>query len=210
MFPAGIKNVIFDFGGVLFDIDYHLPVRAFHQLGFDRFAEIYSQAAQHHVFDELETGKISNEDFLNYLKEQTPNASREQIHSAWNCILLNLWPNEVELVRAVRASGIRTFLFSNTNAIHVEEFEKMIDRTMTLDAFRSAFEQIYYSNVVGIKKPYPETFLQVCKWNQLNPSETLFIDDSIQHVRGAEEAGLKTYHLKPGERVSAVFGAGFQ
>jgi len=210
MFPAGIKNIIFDFGGVLFDIDYHLPVRAFHQLGCKNFEEMYSQAAQHQVFDALETGHISNEDFLHYLKEQTPQATREEILDAWNCILLNLWPTEVEFVRAVRDSGIRTFLFSNTNAIHVEAFEKMIEQSITLDAFRSAFEQVYYSNVVGIKKPHASTFLQVCKWNDLNPSETLFIDDSIQHVRGAEQAGLNAYHLKPGERVSAVFGAGLQ
>jgi putative hydrolase of the HAD superfamily len=47
----------------------------------------------------------------------------------------------------------------------------------------------------------------VCKWNGLVPSETLFIDDSKQHVDGALLAGLKAYHLKPGERVSELFSA---
>jgi putative hydrolase of the HAD superfamily len=66
------------------------------------------------------------------------------------------------------------------------------------------FEKIYYSNVIGLKKPYPETFLQVCEWNKLIPSETLFIDDSLQHVEGARRAGLRAYHLQPGERVSEL------
>jgi len=210
MFPSGIQNVIFDFGGVLFDIDYHLPVKAFKNLGFHDFEAVYSQAAQNPVFDQLETGKISNDAFLSYLNAFVPHASKQEVLDAWNCILLKLLPDQVEFVRTVRASGMRTFLFSNTNAIHVAEFEKMITRDMPIESFYSAFEKVYYSNAVGIKKPYPETFLQVCEWNQLIPAETLFIDDSIQHVRGAEKAGLQVYHLKPGERLSDVFGAGLQ
>ena len=75
---------------------------------------------------------------------------------------------------------------------------------MDITEFQSAFETIYYSNVIGLKKPHPDTFLKVCQWNKLNPSETLFIDDSIQHVNGALEAGLRAYHLKPGERLSRI------
>lgn len=198
----GIRNVIFDFGGVLFEIDYHLPAQAFAKLGFTDFKEIYTQANQNPIFDKLETGKVSNEEFMQYLHSFVPKATRQEVDDAWNCILLYIMPEQVEVVHQVKNSGRKTFMLSNTNAIHVAAFEKMIAEKMDINHFRSAFEKIYYSNVIGIKKPYPETYLKVCEWNNLIPSETLFIDDSIQHVKGALEAGLAAYHLKPGERIS--------
>lgn len=200
----GIKNIIFDFGGVLFEIDYHLPVKAFAKLGYSNFADIYTQANQNPIFDLLETGKISNEEFMQFLHDQVPGATRQQVDDAWNCILLYIMPEQVDMVKRAREIGYHTFLLSNTNAIHVAEFEKMISQRMSMDDFRSCFEKIYYSNVIGIKKPYPETYLQLCAWHELNPEETLFIDDSLQHVQGALKAGLKAYHLKPGERLTDV------
>jgi putative hydrolase of the HAD superfamily len=200
----GIRNVIFDFGGVLFEIDYELPVKAFEKLGFPDFRLFYTQTAQNPMFDLLETGGVDNDTFLNFLNELVPHASRKQVLDAWNVILLRIWSSEVEFVHSLRQSGIRTFLLSNTNAIHVSEFERMIADSMDVELFKAAFEKIYYSNVIGRKKPHPETFLQLCEWNGLVPSETLFIDDSLQHVEGALKAGLQAYHLKPNERVSAV------
>jgi HAD superfamily hydrolase (TIGR01509 family) len=197
--PATVRNVIFDFGGVLFEIDYDLPVKAFAELGYGSFADVYTQAAQNVMFDQLETGRIDNESFMQYLHGMVPGASRTEVDQAWNSILLHILPEQVHFVRQVKDSGRRTFMLSNTNAIHVAEFEKMIAEKMSFSTFRDAFEKIYYSNVIGIKKPYPETYLKVCEWNGLIPSETLFIDDSIQHVLGAEKAGLQTYHLRKGE-----------
>ena len=194
-----IRNIIYDFGGIFFEIDYHAPVRAFKALGFQDFDKIYAQAAQTDLFDKLETGKLSNEDFYLEIEKLCPvGTTREQIVEAWNCILLYIDPDKVALAQTSRDRGIRTFLLSNTNAIHVAAFEKMIDDKMGIDVFKKAFEKIYYSNEIGIKKPYPSTFLEVCKWNELNPKETLFIDDSIQHVEGAKKAGLHAAHLKPG------------
>ena len=201
---SSIRNVIFDFGGVLFEIDYELPAKAFEELGFPGFRNFYTQAAQNPMFDLLETGKVSNEEFLAFLKDMVPSATREQVLHAWNVILLHIMPEEVDVVKSVKRAGYRTFLLSNTNAIHVEEFEKMIASRMDIDDFKSAFELIYYSNELGLKKPYPETFLHVCALNQLDPKETLFIDDSLQHVLGAQQAGLQAYHLKPGERISRL------
>lgn len=199
-----VRNVIFDFGGVLFEIDYHAPVREFKKIGFENFDEIYTQASQTDLFDRLETGKISNEDFYTTIHSYCPSATRQQVEDAWNSILTRILPEKVDLVKKVKDSGVRTFLLSNTNAIHVAEFEKMIETGYGLERFKSHFEQVYYSNEIGIKKPYPATFLEVCKWNDLNPDETLFIDDSIQHVEGAKKAGLQVEHLKPGNELDQI------
>ena len=200
----GIKNIIFDFGGVLFEIDYHLPVKAFKQLGFEDFDQLYTQAMQRPEFDLLETGKITNEAFLEFLKGYVKSATNEEVLHAWNCILLQPLCDEIRFVSKVRDAGFRTFLLSNTNAIHVKVFEQMIRDAMPWQEFQIAFEKIYYSNEIGIKKPYPETFLQVCEWNGLKPEETLFIDDSLQHVEGARRAGLNAFHLPFDERISRL------
>jgi putative hydrolase of the HAD superfamily len=147
---------------------------------------------------------VNNDTFLDFLNDFAPAASREEVLHAWNVILLGIWPKEVEFVRSLSNNGVRTFLLSNTNAIHVAEFERMIAEKMDFEVFKQAFEKIYYSNAIGLKKPHPETFLQVCEWNGLLPSETLFIDDSLQHVEGAIKAGLHAVHLKPGERISEL------
>ena len=90
----------------------------------------------------------------------------------------------------------RLFLLSNTNAIHAAEFEQDLARTLPdASRFWGAFEVAHYSHDLGVKKPDPATFLHVCGLHGLNPAKTLFLDDSIQHVRGAEEAGLVAHHL---------------
>jgi putative hydrolase of the HAD superfamily len=200
-----VRNVIFDFGGVLFEIDYHAPVREFKKIGFSNFEEIYSQASQSQLFDRAETGKISNEDFYTEIHSYCPTASRKEVIDAWNSILLHLMPEKVEVVAKTKEAGMRVFLLSNTNAIHVAEFERMIEQSYGLEKFKSYFEKVYYSNEIGIKKPYPETFLEVCKWNDLDPSETLFIDDSVQHVEGAKKAGLQVAHLKSDYTLEQIF-----
>ncbi len=201
---APVRNIIFDFGGVLFDIDYFAPARAFQQLGFENFGQFFSQATQHVEFDLLDRGSISNEDFIEFLRSHIPSVSAQQIKDAWNSILIGLRTEEIDFVRRLRGSGYRTFLLSNTNALHVEAFEKMIRSAIGMDAFHAAFDHVYYSNVIGRRKPDPETFRMVCEWNDLVPSETLFLDDTRQHIEGAERAGLRTVYLAEKEKPSLI------
>ncbi|MFM1772536.1 MAG: hypothetical protein RLZZ71_1678 [Bacteroidota bacterium] len=191
------EAVIFDFGGVLFEIDYNAPVRAFEALGMDSFAKAYSQAQQNEIFDLLETGKVPGEAFYDWISKQLPHASRAELENAWNCILLHLIPERVDYIFSLKEKGLRTFLFSNTNQLHVEVFEKMVDESYGLEKFKSAFEFVHYSNVLGMRKPDPESFLEICRRHRLTPEKTIFIDDSIQHVEGSIKAGLKGLHLLP-------------
>ena len=191
-----LDAIILDFGGVLFDIDYDAPAHAFKELGLENFKTIYAKANQTLLFDELETGKISNEAFLReVIKLGNLQASIAEAETAWNSILTGIPEIRVQIVHTLKKHK-PLYLLSNTNAIHVERFEKMMDDTVGLSRFKSAFEEVYYSNDIGIKKPDPLTFLQICTWNNLDPKRTLFIDDSPQHVAGAQEAGLQGYHLE--------------
>ncbi len=192
---SGIDTIIFDFGGVLFDIDYDAPVRAFSALGGKGFDAIYAQSGQTKLFDKLETGNISREAFYDEVRAALEvNHSNEVLEEAWHTILLDMPKERIDMIYQLK-NKFRTFIFSNTNAIHVAEFEKIVDRSMGLDYFKAAFEKVHYSNVLGFKKPYPESFTKYCKLEGLEPAKTLFIDDSLQHVEGAEKAGLLAYHI---------------
>jgi FMN phosphatase YigB (HAD superfamily) len=192
-----IRNIIFDFGGVLFAIDYNAPAREFSKLGWDGFTSEYAQAAQSDVYDRLEIGDISVEAFWNYLYQKMPDVPQQAVRDAWNSILLHPIAERIAAVPQIKNAGYRTFLLSNTNATHVPEFEQMMKDSGDYIHFKAGFEAIHYSQELGKRKPHPETFLHLCEKHQILPSETLFIDDSIQHVEGAKKAGLQTLHLTP-------------
>lgn len=197
--PARLRDldaVILDFGGVLYDIDYDAPPKAFAALGDTEFASLYHKASQSLWFDALESGKMDRATFYGHLLGRcAPGTTEDQVHEAWCCILTGMPPERAELV-AELGTQTRLFLLSNTNAIHAAEFEQDLERTLPdASRFWGAFEVAHYSHELGVKKPDAATFLHVCGLHGLNPARTLFLDDSIQHVRGAEEAGLVAHHL---------------
>jgi putative hydrolase of the HAD superfamily len=99
----------------------------------------------------------------------------------------------------------RTFLFSNTNEPHLEYYFQKLNPWFGIDTMDPLFEKAYYSCRFGMRKPNLEAFRRIVEENNLIPSETLFIDDSIQHVEGARAAGLNGYHLRHPERLVDLF-----
>ena len=191
------EALILDFGGVLYDIDYDAPVKAFRALGLDDFAGLYHQDAQSPAFDELECGQIAPEVFYSFLEGHCRlGTHRDAVVAAWNSILTGMPPCRIPLVRSL-SHQTRLFIFSNTNVIHARVFEAWIEEHMGLSAFRGAFEGIHYSHELGQRKPDPDAFLSLCRQHCLEPSSTLFIDDSEQHVLGAARAGLQTHWHNP-------------
>ena len=191
-----LEGVILDFGGVLYDIDYDAPPKAFARLGDAEFASLYHQASQSEWFDQLEVGMLSRDVFYRNLQARCEEGTTlEEVHAAWCCILTGMPPARATLVQAL-GQKMRLFLLSNTNAIHAQVFEADLRNTLQdAAAFWGAFEAAHYSHDLGMKKPHPETFLHVCERHGLNPARTLFLDDSIQHVEGAHRAGLHAHHL---------------
>ena len=85
---------------------------------------------------------------------------------------------------------------SNTNAIHVPAFERIIAEDNGIADFKALFDGAYYSCEMGLRKPDAEAFHHVLSRHGAEPARTLFIDDSIQHVLGARAAGLRADHLE--------------
>jgi putative hydrolase of the HAD superfamily len=202
-----IKNIIFDLGGVIIDINYNLAADAFKKLGITDFDNFYSKAKQSSLFDDFEKGLISNQDFRNALKIYLPAAiTNSQIDEAWNAMLLGIPSLRVDFLQHI-ASRYRIFLLSNTNRIHIEAFTQYNDEKFGKGYFESIFEYCYFSSDIGMRKPDAEIFEFVLAENGLLKEETIFIDDSIQHIQGALEIGLNAELLKVenGERIEEKY-----
>ena len=192
-----IKNIIFDLGGVILNIDYAKTSSAFKKLALATFDELYSQIKQNTLFDDLEKGKVTPEEFIREIKSlMPPSVSKEEIINAWNAMLLDLPENRITLLKQVN-KNYSIFLLSNTNQIHYDCYIDYIRKTYDLN-FDTLFEQAFYSHHIGHRKPDKECFEYVCNKANIVPSETLFIDDSIQHVEGAKKFGINEFKLKTG------------
>lgn len=188
--------IIFDLGGVILNLDYGKTIDAFKKLGKSDFESLYTQAQQTGVFDLLETGRIKPEEFYAHLKPLLqPNITSKEIDKAWNAMLLDLPAERLTLLKKL-AAKYRIFLFSNTNEIHYKAFREIIlEEHGNENILEEIFERTYYSHVLGMRKPHPESFEFILNQNGLEAKETLFVDDSIQHIEGAQSIGIKAIHL---------------
>lgn len=203
---SDFPNIIFDLGGVILNIDYHRTIRAFEALGMKDFNSTYSQLYQSDLFDAFERGEVSADAFRDALRPQlNAGVTTVEIDAAWNAMLLDLPSERLTLLQSLQAQK-HIFLLSNTNRIHVEAFERDIESVHGPRALTSCFEQAYYSCDVGMRKPEERIFRMVVESHGLSPNETLFIDDSPQHIEGAKKAGLHAYHLTGGETIIDLFG----
>lgn len=201
-----IKNIIFDLGGVILNIDYNLTIRAFTDLGVKNFEKLYSQAQQDKLFDQFETGKISPAMFRFRLKKYLPEKiSDYEIKKAWCAMLLNFPHERLEFLIKLK-NKYRLFLLSNTNGIHFKEFTRILKSERHWKTWNRLFEKEYYSHLVGLRKPDQKIFKLLLRENDLKPSETLFIDDSAQNLSGAKAIGIKTHLLKKGKDIINIPG----
>ncbi len=202
-----IKNIIFDLGGVIINIDYHLTIDAFKKIGFDNFDSAFSQAQQLGVFDQLDKGLVSHIEFRNYIRNLSCKPLTDnQIDTAWNAMLLDFPIERLKLLESIKLQ-YRTFLLSNTNQIHCDVYTKDLQKAYSGKDLSHFFERVYLSHEMHMRKPDSEAFMLILNENNLKPEETLFIDDTEQHIEGAKKVGLHTHYLnlKEGETIEKLF-----
>ena len=202
--PTTIKNIIFDLGGVILDIDPERSVRAFESLGLKGAILTGGWGYKHEVFLNMEKGLISDEEFRDGVRSllNKPVAD-EVIDQAWCAMLVDFPADRVELLKRLK-SDFRLYLFSNTNHIHWKAFHSLFQKQHKF-SLSSLFERDYYSHELKNRKPALESFQAVIDQAGLNPSETLFIDDSKENIEGAQQVGLHAIHLSPEKDLQGLF-----
>jgi glucose-1-phosphatase len=188
---VGIKNIILDLGGVLLSLDFNKTIHAFENLGAKNFHELYSKNKQSDLFNQMDMGLISDKNFVDGLRALGHlKGSDVAIIMAWNAMLLNFPQHKYDYLKLLNAKGYHLFLLSNTNSIHEKAFEADFENFYG-HKLAELFEKTYYSHHLHLRKPNKDIFEFVIHDQQLKIEETIFIDDTEQHVRGAESAGLR-------------------
>lgn len=188
-----IKNIILDYGNVIFMIDFAKSQEAFTQLGIAGSGEIFAHHGQIALFDNFDKGEISSAEFREGIRTLTHNfnLSDAEIDQAWNALLIGVPQGKHELLIKMK-DKYRTFLLSNNNAIHYRYCMQHIQDVYGVSDNAVFFEKTYYSHLMGMRKPDLEIFTKVLEEGGLIPEETLFVDDSPQHLKAAAVLGIRT------------------
>ena len=202
-----IKNIIFDLGGVLLNINPLLSLMEFERIsGIDQ-NELTKRLLSEHIFEKFDTGSLNPAQFRSELcRIMNTEVSDSEIDKAWNFLLLDFPLPRVELLKQLR-KNYRIFLLSNTNSIHFDHYthdfyEKYGIRMVDL------FDRIFVSHEIGIHKPDAGVYMHVLENAQINASETIFIDDSIANIEAAALLGIAGIHITNGCDVTSFFDKG--
>ncbi len=198
------KNILFDLGAVLIDIDFNKVARAFENLGIEKFEQQFSQLNASRLFENLEMGKISEPEFHKAIQQQTGKSlSATDINNAWNAILMDFRKESMSFLSSLK-DKYALYLLSNTNAIHLMKVNEILEKQMGVQDLDIYFHKAYYSHKIGLRKPGKESFQFVLNDANIIAEETFFIDDTLPNILSAQELGFKTHHLLPGERVENI------
>ena len=198
---SNIKNLIFDLGNVLYDIDFKKMNAAFASIGIEGMDKHFTLNKSHPLFLDLELGFVNEQAFYEGVRALANlTLSNEQIQFAWNALLVGFRKNSIEWIKQ-NNTKFNIFLYSNTNQIHHDFFIAEFETKVAAYPFVSLFKKTYYSHEMGMRKPDPASFTYILEKEGLLAAETLFIDDNEPNILAAASVGLKVLHLKEGMRV---------
>ena len=187
----GIKNIIFDLGGVIIDIEPQKTYESFNK----HFEEVPQMSIYlHDLFHQLEIGKIDAVTFIREAKKEwNLDLPDEIIYEGLNAMLGDI---PLGRIKAIKDVNLRydTYLLSNTNAIHFDSVSQILEDTIQ-HTFEGLFKKTYYSHLIGLRKPDPKIYELVLEENNLIPEETVFLDDLGENLKSASTLGIKTIQV---------------
>ncbi len=194
MSSRDIKAIIFDLGGVLYDIDTNLSRTAFAELGLENFGDLYSLQGQEEIFDRLEVGKLPEPEFFAALNKHVKiRMEGEDIIWAWNALLIGMEPEIPPMLMGLK-ERYTTALLSNTNRYHAAHINNEMIEDFSLGGLRSLFHHTFLSHLIGLRKPDPAIYAHVLKEMKIPGENCVFIDDNPANVEAARKAGIWGIH----------------
>ncbi|GHU71615.1 D-ribitol-5-phosphate phosphatase [Bacteroidia bacterium] len=202
---SGIKNIVFDLGGVIVTLDHSEAIRRFIAAGVDDVEKYLDPYHQNGIFLDLEAGNCTKEEFYVALRKLTgKNIPGEAIDAGWLGFLKEVPVYKLKMLEDLRAQGYKLYLLSNTNPVVMEWAltPAFSSESKPLDAY---FDKLYLSYQMKCVKPDEEIFRKMIADSGMIPSETLFIDDGVNNVATGNRLGFKTYLPKNGEDFREIF-----
>ncbi|MDR2844448.1 MAG: HAD family phosphatase [Candidatus Symbiothrix sp.] len=196
---TGVKNIVFDLGGVIITLDHNEAIRRFKAAGVEDVEKYLDPYHQNGIFLDLEAGTMTKAEFYDALRKLTgKHISAEAIDSGWLGFLKEVPIGKLKMLEKLRTKDYTLYLLSNTNPV-------VMDWALT-PAFSSEgkplntyFDKLYLSYQMKCVKPDEAIFHQMIADSGMIPSETLFIDDGVHNIATAKRLGFKTYQPLNGE-----------
>ncbi|TLV03800.1 HAD family hydrolase [Dyadobacter luticola] len=192
-----IKNIIFDLGDVILNIDVPVASKSFAELSGREQSEILTIFKENDLFRQFETGTLDEAGFRNFIRHilDFSDLSDEAIDTAWNSLLLDLPPERVELLKKLKET-YRIFLLSNTSSIHITQVNKILEASTGIEKLEDLFEIVFLSYEMGLMKPDTRIYEKVLEQAGIKAEETLFLDDNFDNIQGANQVGINTIHVQ--------------
>ncbi len=192
-----VRNLIFDLGGVIINIDFDRTYNALARLADLSYEETLSFVKKEDLFYRFETGRLDEKGFFSLVRSSLcPGRDEEDVRQAWNALLMDIPRERIELLTRLRKK-YRLYLLSNTNFTHILEVNNILSRNCGVPDLKDLFDKVYYSYEIDMVKPDVGIYRHVCEDSRLNPEETVFLDDMPPNLEGASHAGLLTLHVQP-------------
>ena len=201
----GVKNIVFDLGGVILTLDRNEAVRRFKSKGLANAEELLDPYHQKGIFLELEEGKLTTEEFYDAVRREAGIfISDEDIDWGWMGFLKETPAYKLQMLEDLKARGYQLFLLSNTNPI-IMKWALSSDFSGDGKSLSYYFNKLYLSYQMKEVKPHSKIFKDMIDDSGMIPSETLFIDDGKANVEMGAEFGFKTFQPENGEDFRGVF-----
>lgn len=195
-----MKNLIFDLGNVIIDIDFDLTFRAFSKLSsIYSWEEVRYFIKEKCIWENYEKGIINDDEFRKILRNELKiKASDSDLDNAFCGLLQKIQPERVELLQKL-SKKYRLFILSNTSNIHFQQVEKLLFESAGINHFSEIFKTVFLSFEMGKLKPEIEIYQQVLLEANIQANETLFFDDMLINLESAETLGIQTKQIIPNQ-----------
>ncbi len=196
--PGAPKALLFDLGGVLVDIDFSRALRAWAPYSALPIEELRARFRQDSAYEQHERGQIdATEYFAHVAKTLELSATLEEIERGWNSIFVS----EIRETRALAEAQRKTlpcYVFTNTNHSHQSTWSRLYPGLVR------AFDRIFASHELGLRKPEAEAYTRVCQLTRTRPADILFFDDLPENVQAAKDSGLQAVLVRSPRDVRAA------
>ncbi len=203
-----IKNIIFDLGGVILDIDENIVYKELEKMGVN-IAELAHSKDFIDIMSKFDTGIYTAPTFRRKMKALVgqDKMTDQRFDATWNAMLLDIPRERIEAIEQVK-KHYKIFLMSNTNEIHYDLYVRDLQLRFGYNEFDALFNKSYFSFDIHLEKPDPRFFELILDHEGLVPEETLFIDDTAANIKVAKSLGINTYHISRDELVRNLFENG--
>ncbi len=202
--PQRIANIVFDWGGVITEIDFDRAIEGFKKMGYNGFTTQSGNYPHNALMQQFEIGRVEPEQVIEFLQSgMSRSVTPDEIWKVWNSLLLTTRKEHLDLLQKLKKK-FRLALLSNTNIIHVSHYRQYLQEVYDLDFF-SLFEKHYLSYELHMRKPDPEIFEHVISDSAVIPGETLFIDDLETNIDAADRGGFIALHFPKNAPLEKLF-----